>query len=282
MKFSLVLATLNRTEPVASLLGSIARTPEAAGGKVQVIVADQNEDQRLEPVLLPFRALLQIRHVRTAPGLSKARNEALREIDGDVVAFPDDDCLYATGTLTQVAELFSRHPGCCGFSGRALSLDGRPYLLRWPDGAEAISKERVWRQAISFSFFLRREVVEKVGLFDETLGLGSGTKWGSGEETDYILRALECGFALRYEPSIEVRHPTPAERFNPWQRDRAYQYALGMGRVLRLHNFPMRSCLNYVLRPAMGSLFHAVRGRLDGARYYSRVARGRLEGWFSS
>lgn len=281
MKFSLVVATLQRTEPVASLLESIACTPEAARGDVQVIVADQNPDERLEPILAPHRESLQIRHVRSAPGLSRARNRALHEVSGDVVAFPDDDCTYASNTLARVTEHFRSDPDCAGFSGRALALDGRPYLLRWPEGPEEISKERIWRQAISFSFFLRRTVIESVGAFDETLGLGSGTKWGSGEETDYLLRALELGFRLRYEPTIEVRHPQPAERFSSGQRERAYQYARGMGRVLKMHEFPSRTCLYFAMRAAMGSAYLAGQGRWDGARYYASVARGRLEGWLS-
>lgn len=282
MRFSLVVATLHRTEPLGVLLASVARSPEAAAGGVQVIVADQNPDQRLDAILAPHRASLHVCHIRCEPGLSRARNRALREATGEFVAFPDDDCVYNDRTLSTVSAFFESNPKCAGFSGRALDLTGRPYLLRWPTEPEEISKERVWRQAISFSFFLRREVVERVGKFDETLGLGSGTRWGSGEETDYLLRALKCGFRLRYEPTIEVQHPATADRFNPWQRERAYQYARGMGRVLKLHDYPGRTCLHYVLRAAMGSAWWAGRGRMDGARYYAKVARGRLEGWLAS
>ena len=39
-------------------------------------------------------------------------------------------------------------------------------------------------------------VVEAVGAFDETLGPGAGTPWGSGEDTDYHLRILKAGFDL--------------------------------------------------------------------------------------
>ena len=55
--------------------------------------------------------------------------------------------------------------------------------------------------------FLRRELVERVGAFDEALGLGSGTRFASGEETDYLVRALRSGARLAYEPSLVITHP---------------------------------------------------------------------------
>ena len=278
MTFSLVVATLNRVAPLADLLDSIGETPEAAAGQVQVILVDQNQDCRLEAVLEPRRKTLQIVHVRSSVGLSCSRNAALAKVAGDVIAFPDDDCLYEPGTLSSVSSLFKLYPGCDGLSGRALSFDGRPYNLRWPESPELMTKFRIWRQAISFSIFLRRRVVEAVGQFDERLGLGSGTPWGSGEETDYLLRAIQLGFKLRFDPTIQVRHPEPVDRFDRFQRDRAYSYALGMGRVLKMHRFPLREKLKYILRPALGSLLFALRGQFPGAGYYSRVALGRMRG----
>ena len=44
---------------------------------------------------------------------------------------------------------------------------------------------------ISFTIFLRRRVVERVGEFDETLGVGAGTPYGSCEESDYLIRAVK-------------------------------------------------------------------------------------------
>ena len=53
-----------------------------------------------------------------------------------------------------------------------------------------LTDDNLWNRAISFTIFLRRDVVEAVGPFDEELGLGSGRPWASGEETDYLIRAV--------------------------------------------------------------------------------------------
>ena len=281
MKFSLIVATINRTEPLENLLQSVRKTPEALSGDVQVIVVDQNKDDRLVPLLAPLGASLNLLHLRSVPGVSRARNAALSLVTGQVVAFPDDDCLYHRSTLTNVCRQLELDPDCAGLSGRVLGFDGRPYNLRWPEQAEPIQKRRVWMQALSVSLFLRRTVVDSVGMFDESLGVGAGTRWGSGEETDYVLRALSAGYLLRFDPSIEILHPAAKDRFDLAQRARAYAYALGMGRVLRTHSFPVRDRLKFVLRPALGSLLYAAQFHFSGARYHAGVAKGRLQGMLS-
>ena len=281
MTFSLIAATINRVQAVGALLASIEQTPEAAAGQVQVIVVDQNRDDRLVEVLEPYRRSLNLIHQRSLPGLSRARNAGLAVTTGEVVSFPDDDCLYRPTTLTETAAFLARYSECDGVCGRVCDFDGRPYNLRWPREAEPVSKRRVWRQAISVSMFLRRTVIESVGRFDESLGVGAGTPWGSGEETDYVLRALALGFQLRFEPAIGVLHPASPNRFAAAERARAHSYALGMGRVLRIHAFPFRDRAKFVLMPALGSLLFATRGSLPGFRYYASVAKGRLLGVLS-
>ena len=59
--------------------------------------------------------------------------------------------------------------------------------------ASVADRDNVWNRAMSFTIFLRARVVERVGRFDERLGLGSGTPWHSGEEIDYLIRALAAG-----------------------------------------------------------------------------------------
>ena len=39
----------------------------------------------------------------------RSANSALTQADGDIIAFPDDDCFYEPDTLTQVVEFFFRN-----------------------------------------------------------------------------------------------------------------------------------------------------------------------------
>ena len=58
MRFSLIVATLNRTDELGTLLESLNRQDHR---DFEVIVIDQNADQRLVPLLRPFEKRLEIR-----------------------------------------------------------------------------------------------------------------------------------------------------------------------------------------------------------------------------
>jgi hypothetical protein len=125
---------------------------------------------------------------------------------------------------------------------------------------------------------LRRYAVEAVGDFAEDLGLGAGTRWGSGEESDYLLRALEAGFAIHYEPSLCVCHESPRLAGGEAERRAAYVRGLGHGEVLRRHRYPLWFAAFRVFQLIAGSALLLGRGRLTDARYYFAMARGRARG----
>jgi glycosyltransferase involved in cell wall biosynthesis len=282
MKLLLVLSTIGRTEEVGRFLASLEAQH---GADYELVVVDQNADERLAPVLAPYRDRMPLRHVRSARGLSKGRNvglDALSGVSGDLVAFPDDDCWYPPGLLARVGAWFEANPGADGVSGISLDEQGRPSAARWDDSPGAIDRWNVWRRAISFSFFLRSNVARTIGGFDESLGVGAGTPWGSGEETDYLLRALEAGFSLRFDPSIAVHHPEPVRAHTGPDARRAYTYGSGMGRVMRKHGYPACFIAYQCLRPIGGASLATLKRDLGHARFYLASARGRLRGSLSS
>jgi hypothetical protein len=150
--------------------------------------------------------------------------------------------------------------------------------MLWDTRPGLIDRYSIWRRAISFSFFLRRSVVETVGDFAEELGLGAGTRWGSGEESDYLLRALDAGFTIQYEPSLFVYHESPRLAGGSAERRAAYVRGLGHGEVLRRHRYPLWFAAFRVLQLVVGAALLLVRGRLAESRYYLAMARGRLVG----
>ena len=119
-----------------------------------------------------------------------------------------------------------------------------------------------------------RSVVERVGPFDERLGLGSGAAWSSGEEVDYVIRAVDVGARIAYDPSLVVRH-----RVVPDDATIGYRDGAMVGYLLRKHGYPGRVVARMLLRPIGGVLASLV--RLDGARrrYYAATFRGRWQGY---
>jgi glycosyltransferase involved in cell wall biosynthesis len=244
--FDLVVATVGRTVELERFLASLeAQTLR----DFRVLVVDQNDDDRVVPLLGEGAVRL-----RSPLGLSRARNAALSHLTADVVAFPDDDCVYPPDLLERVA---ARIAGLDGVTGR------EPW---WTTEAAVLTRDNIWNRAISFTIFLLREVVERVGPFDERLGLPSS----SGEEIDYLIRALDAGAHIEYDPSLVVEHPRkPVDLAAVGARDGA-----SVGYLLRKHGYPKRAVARMLLRPAGGAILHPRR-----AGFHLATLRGRVTGY---
>lgn len=275
MKFSLILATLGRDLELARCMASIAAQGH---GEIQLIVVDQNGDDRVARLRASIAWPFELCHLRCAPGLSRARNVGLAAATGEVVAFPDDDCWYDPGLLAQVAEELARRPDCHGVSGRSIDEAGRPSDPFFPRQPAVLDPYNVWTTAISYAIFLRRGVCEAVGGFDESLGVGAQTPFGSAEETDYLIRAMAGGAKLEYLPSITVHHPNKNQPSGPAGFERTRRYAAGMGRVLAKHRYPLGYRAWQVARPLAGALVAAASLRRDLSRQRWAVASGRMLG----
>ena len=275
----LILATVARTaEPVRFVRSLDAQTYRA----FRLIVVDQNPHSELERLLDPILRPLPYVYLRSEPGLSKARNAGLRHVEGDIVAFPDDDCWYPADTLERVAAFFATHSEWEGLSGQSVDESGRPSGGRWDRRAGRITPNRVWTRAGSYTIFLRRSLVEAVGPFDESLGLGANSPWPSAEDLDYVLRGVQLGRALYYDPSLHVHHPQTREGLSEPDAANGFHHGMGMGRVMRTNGLPAWLVAYHVARSFGGSAISLARGDRALARFYWAVGRGRLRGWRSS
>lgn len=269
--FDLVVATVGRSEELGRFLDSLAAQEVPA---LRVLLVDQNDDDRLDAVLAGRD--LDVVRLRSAPGLSRARNAALAHLAADLFAFPDDDCVYPPGLLRRVAERFADDDALDGLTGRAVDASGRSAPSWKPDAARLVDGD-LWNRAISFTIFLRRALVERVGPFDERLGLGSGEPWSSGEEIDYLVRAVRLGARIEYDPTLVVEHDIRENDSQIGLRDGA-----SVGYLLRKHRYPARTVGRMLVRPVGGAALSLVRLDRAGASYRLATLRGRLRGYLGA
>src|SRR5205823_3889706 len=104
------------------LLNSLA---EQTYRRFRVILVDQNSDQRLEPIVTDHADAIAITRLASHPGLSRARNIAFQHLEGDIIALPDDDCIYPPDLLMRVGDLLARHPEWDGLAGRTVDQTGK-------------------------------------------------------------------------------------------------------------------------------------------------------------
>jgi GT2 family glycosyltransferase len=272
--FDLVVATVGRVDELSALLDSLERQTYSA---FRVLVVDQNDDDRLVPVLAG-RDGLEIEHLRSSLGLSHARNVALANAHADVVAFPDDDCTYVPDLLERVARLLEARPDLAGVTGILVGDDGST-SERWPAERRALDVHNVWHGGgCSGTLFLRRPLVDRIGGFDEQMGFGSGNPWELGEETDVLVRALLSGARIEQEPSLIVTH---VER--SYTGDDLLAYARrtggGIGYVLGKNRLPLRVAVLMAVRPLGGMVVSMARRDAETRRYHRQVLRWRVAGY---
>ncbi len=271
-RFSLIVATMGRVEELRDLFDSILAQSWPA---LDIILVDQNPDERLLPVVAGYASRLPLRHIRTPrPHANAARNLGLRAAIGDIVAFPDDDCTLPAGTLARVATTF-RDPALQILTGPSASPQGGLGSGRWNADAGPITLSNVWTSVIEFNLWMRRDTALALGGFDEAMGPGS--RFGSAEGNDLVCRAIAAGHATRYDPALLVVHPD--KRLSDVAAERAHRYGMGLGFALRRHAVPFAVWSAFLYRPVAGAVLSLLRGRRHHAAYYWQSFRGRLAGF---
>lgn len=277
MRFSLILGTFGRTVELEQCLTSL---DEQTCKHFELIVVDQNPDERLAPVLAPYEDRFTILHLRSEKGLSKANNLGLKHTSGEIVGFPDDDCQYPPDLLHRVARFFSDYPDVEGLCGRSVDGSGQDSNGRYDTEPGAVGKFNVWKRSVQYAVFLRAESVRGTW-FDERLGPGADTVYWASDETDFLLQLLEPGVTVRYEPSLTVVHPHPVLDYDERAMQRAYHYGCAMGHVLKKHRYPLSFVAIMLFHPLRQAALSLARLRLPEARYLWSAFKGRVKGLLS-
>jgi glycosyltransferase involved in cell wall biosynthesis len=222
---TVVVCTRNRSAIVDRCLASIESVEgiDSSGGPVEVLVVDNGSSDATPDVIGRWRTRLPVLRSVDAPvaGLSRARNVALREARGHVVAFLDDDVLVDRGWLVALRSAYAVDPPVVGTAGRI--------ELAWPGGRPRWLPEsrEVWFAALDLGESPRllrdrerpvganmsvvREVALDVGGFDPTLGY-SGRGLLGNEELDFFDRIRAWGGVLAYAPGASVMHVVEGDR----------------------------------------------------------------------
>jgi glycosyltransferase involved in cell wall biosynthesis len=271
MSFSLVVATLGRDAEVAALLDSVLAQGR---GDVEVLIVDQNDDDRLGAIEAAYAPRIALRRIRSSVrNANHARNLGLRHARGTIVTFPDDDCLYPPGVLDRVEAAFA-DASLGVLTGPAASPEGGLGSGRWRADSGAIDLSSVWTSVIEFNIFLRRNAALALGGFDE--GMGPGSPFGSAEGNDLVCRAMAAGLQARYDAALRIIHPD--KRLSDVAVERAERYGRGLGLALQRHGAPLAMRLTFLVRPLGGVAASLLRGRGHEAGYYWMTFRGRLAG----
>lgn len=168
----------------------------------------------------------QVRYIcEPRPGLDWARNRAIVEARGSIIAYTDDDVVVDVGWVRALARLFAENTEVMAVTGLVVpyELETEAQLLFEQYGGFGRGFERHWYQVdregnqrtaslhgwtgkfgTGANMAYRRSLFEQIGPFDPALDVGTPTNGGG--DIEMFFRVLKHGYTLVYEPSAIVRH----------------------------------------------------------------------------
>jgi glycosyltransferase involved in cell wall biosynthesis len=270
LSFALLLTTRGRRHELVRFFDSLTFQSYS---NFTVYLGDQNAPGVLDDILNLYADSLHIKRIMLQPaGLSRARNALLSHVREDIVAFPDDDCRYTKDTLERCAEVFAGYPHIDALIGRWLERNGRstgaskPQVVKQPFG--------LFRHAPSITLFFRKQIFDALR-FDESIGIGSPSRFQSGEETDLLLRAHQKGFVPARTASVVVYHDNSAADDSATLK-KVRSYAAGRMALLRKHKLPLWFQLVNLAYPPAALLWECACACRRTARYRWAMFNGRL------
>jgi glycosyltransferase involved in cell wall biosynthesis len=275
-RFSLITATKGRTNELVRLIASLNRQSDVS---YELIVVDQNEDDRLQPILEAGLQKNKIRHIRCGIGVSRARNMGLGAAAGEIIAFPDDDCWYPPEILRNVSNWFDANSDYDVLSVTSRDRNGERSGNRWHNSSCDLTCVNIFRTSVCYCCFLRLTEQTRQLRFDPELGPGGTKPYPASEDTDFILCALASGLRGRFEAKWYVGHPRKDVRNGSITADRAYNYGLGMGRVQGKHGL-MKLWLGFVLYDLVRAALMGLMGKRTPASLWYAHGKGLAKAYF--
>jgi glycosyltransferase involved in cell wall biosynthesis len=223
-RISVIIPTYNRAMLLRECLLSFNQQTYPTDLFEVIVVDDGSSDstplivEKLAEKKLKYH-LSYLRQVNSGP--AKARNLGIKNAQGKLVAFTDDDCIVSTSWLEQMSRAFSKSD-IAGVGGRVLSKERR-FFGKYYEFNKILDPEqengRIIYLVTANACYLK-ELILAVGGFEE------GFRNPGGEDPDLSLKITEgLGYKLIFEPDIVVHHHFD-ESFQSFFRSR-YNYGRG-------------------------------------------------------
>lgn len=273
---SLIVATLgiNNIHP---LLDSLEKqTCE----KYECIVVDQSEDKVLEDIASKYRNIKYISSFHK--GNSYNRNLGIMHACMNILAFPDDDCFYNPNVVEKVLDIFLKKPHIVGVSGSWRDSSTGEVVLSGSQN-KYVNSFNVWTSVTNITIFLKSNVVKTIGGYNEAFGLGSKIFEG-GEETDFILKVIENGNKILYEPDLVIYHRRYNYALNNIEKQLGYEESWGAlfrkwANSKYIGNRIIIAGIIFILKTYLGAIYYIFRGKIRYSKHYILKNKARYTGW---
>ncbi len=260
---SVILCTYNRDKYIYNVLKSVAEN-DYPHDQYEVVLVNNNSTDGTENECRRFQADypdIRFRYfLETNQGLSYARNCGIRNAQGDLLAYVDDDATVNPEYLRTYSDFFTHHPEAVAAGGPILPV----YETEEPEWMTHYT-----RQLITGKLFLgnnkrefprgafpgggnacyRKSVFDTVGLFNVELGRKGNSLIGA-EEKDLFDKMTTHGMHFYYLPNAILYHIIPPHKLTQDYFDRL-TYSIGVSERYRTQQISRKKYLNRLCKEAV-------------------------------
>lgn len=161
-------------------------------------------------------------HLLTEPeqGLSAARNCGIRNSKGNLIIYVDDDAIVDTNYLQDYVDWFTSNPNTMAAGGPIepkyedciepvwMTKYTKTLLTGWMNLGDKVIQFPKGKYPIGCNSVFRKEVFDKIGLFNTELGRNGNNLMG-GEEKDIFDKMKTHDMEITYLPSPILHHIIP-------------------------------------------------------------------------
>jgi glycosyltransferase involved in cell wall biosynthesis len=227
---TVLIATYNRADLLDETLASLETMRVSPHLRWDAIVIDNNSTDRTREVVERRidRFPVRLRYLfEERQGRSSALNTGIREAEGSVLVFTDDDIRAVDGWLDAATAPLLSGDNRIGYTGGPVRpIWGAPPPA-WLDlargdlwgtiaiqnhGSDPFIYEDRRKVPLGANMAVRRDVFGVIGGFRADLGRTGGRLVLGQEVPELLIRARDAGFRGKYVPEMQVHHHIPAKR----------------------------------------------------------------------
>jgi cellulose synthase/poly-beta-1,6-N-acetylglucosamine synthase-like glycosyltransferase len=208
-KISVIIPVFNAAPTIGLLLNGLLHQnlfPD------EIIVVDNGSFDNTIQIIQDFKnlhpAMKKLSLLAEATkGPAPCRNKGISAATGDILVFTDGDCVPPSNWIMNISEKFKQDPSIFAIAGQILGFNPENvyekfasiYTLRGADEEKVVRKFTLVEGGFpTANFSLRREVIEKVG--------GFNNDFLYAEDYELCARIINANFPIHYLPSCLTFH----------------------------------------------------------------------------
>ncbi|MGC1528846.1 MAG: glycosyltransferase [Phormidesmis sp.] len=217
---TVAVCTRDRTEDIQLCLDAICKLDYP---NLDILVVDNAPQTEATKALIEDN-YPQVRYVlEPQPGLDWARNRAVLEAKGEIIAYTDDDVVVDAGWVKAIAQTFAENENIMAVTGLIVpyELETEAQVLfeeyggfgkgfTYKEYYVPVGEKMPWWMAgagqygAGANMAYRRALFTDIGGFDPALDVGTVTNGGG--DLEMFFRVVESNHLLAYTPAAMVRH----------------------------------------------------------------------------